>query len=124
MRHYPKLTIPLTRFRFRQHASAEAEVIETDGNADLGECVAAYLQHDYDTALTLCCRGLESGDLSNAQTANALNARGAVYADGKGGYDNAIQDYGQAQVRVQHAIDICPKDHSMFRVAQAELSRM
>jgi lipoprotein NlpI len=67
-----------------------------DGNGDFGECLAAYFQHDYDTALALCSQALESGDLSNSQTANALNARGAVYADGKGDYDKAIQDYDQA----------------------------
>jgi tetratricopeptide (TPR) repeat protein len=70
-----------------------------DGNGDFGECLAAFFRHDYDTALALCSQALESGDLSNSQTANALNARGLVYAAGKGDYDKAIRlkpDYADA----------------------------
>jgi lipoprotein NlpI len=67
-----------------------------DGHGDALNCVAAYFNKDYDTALALCTRAVQSGDLSNEQAAHALNDRGAVYSDGEGDYDKAIQDYDQA----------------------------
>jgi lipoprotein NlpI len=73
-----------------------SSLVMADGKSDLSGCVAAYLGRDYDTALALCTRALQSGDLSDQQRADALNDRGAVYSDGKGDYDKAIQDYDQA----------------------------
>jgi lipoprotein NlpI len=70
-----------------------AGLAEADGKSDLGGCFVAYFQNDYDTALTLCTRALESGDLAPDETIRALNNRGAVYSEGKGKYDLAIHDY-------------------------------
>lgn len=67
-----------------------------DGKSDINGCLGAYIRHDYDTALALCTRALLTGDLSDEERADALNNRGAVYSDGMGDYDKAIQDYDQA----------------------------
>jgi lipoprotein NlpI len=66
-----------------------------NGNNDVLECTAAYVEYNYEMALTLCSRALLSGDLSDQQTANALNTRGAVYV-GKGDYDKAVHDLDEA----------------------------
>lgn len=66
-----------------------------DGNGDYLECVAAVLQDHYDKALAPCTRALQSGDLSDQQTVNALSTRGIIYVF-KGNYDKAIQDLDEA----------------------------
>jgi lipoprotein NlpI len=73
----------------------QSDLAMASGNGDSLECFAAYFQHDYDTALALCNRALQSGDLSNQQFVNTLNYRGGVYV-GKGDYDKAVEDYDQA----------------------------
>jgi lipoprotein NlpI len=66
-----------------------------DGNGDYVECFAAVLQDHYDTALAPCTRALQSGDLSDQQTVNALSTRGMIYVF-NGDYDKAIQDLDEA----------------------------
>ena len=66
-----------------------------NGNADLSDCLAHYLNGDVDAAVALCTRALQSDDLSASQRVNALNNRSAIYIS-KGEYDLALQDADQA----------------------------
>jgi len=100
MRRAMRLTSTLTSFllwvAFVGLVLGNAAPATADGHGDMLNCAAAYLNHDYDTALALCSRALESGDLSNEETAMARSDRGLIYAEGKGDYAKAIEDYNEA----------------------------
>lgn len=76
-------------------ASPPAPKPETSGMGDLLACFAADLKDDYESAIALCSRALQSGELSQRNTDDALNDRGFAYM-GKGEYDRAIQDFEEA----------------------------
>jgi lipoprotein NlpI len=66
-----------------------------DGVIDVARCNGAAQIGDFDTAIALCSRALNSGDLTNEKVAVALFNRGNAYA-GKGENDRAIQNLDQA----------------------------
>jgi lipoprotein NlpI len=92
-----------------------------EGNGDFGDCVAHYLQRDYDNALMLCTRALQSGDLSDRQTVNALNARGLAYF-GKGEYEAAIKDLDRA-IRMKPDDDSAYNNRGMSYIGKGDYDR-
>jgi lipoprotein NlpI len=68
---------------------------EANGADDLRACYQANDNGDYDKAIALCTRAVESGDLSKSDQANALNDRGNAY-NSQGDFDQAIASYDQA----------------------------
>lgn len=66
-----------------------------DAIGDLNACYDANDRQDYDTAIMLCGRAVQSGKLSDGDAALALNDQGNAY-NAKGDYDRAIASYDQA----------------------------
>src|SRR4051812_9405666 len=89
-----------------------------DGNSDASGCAAAT---DFDTAIALCNRALESSDLSEEDRANTLYNRGRSY-NGKGDNDRAILYY-DAAIRLKPAFAVAFHNRGVSYDAKRDYDR-
>ena len=83
-----------------------AAAARADGFADMNAGWNAFVRSEYEKAIALYSRALESGDLTGRELPNVYHNRGRSF-HALGRFDEAIADYGRI-------IELNPAAESMF----------